>query len=184
MSRIGGKLIEIPNSVTVTKQPNSLIIKGPKGEITLVIPNYVIVQPEKESISIQIQNPKNPSQKALWGTMQRLTINTIKGVTAGFTKRLIISGIGYRVALKEKTLALEVGLSHQVEFTPPEDIDIKVEGNNVIIISGIDKQKVGQIAAKIRAIKKPEPYKGKGIAYEGETILRKAGKQGAGASKK
>lgn len=180
MSRIGKQPIPIPKDVSVTRDSNILRIKGAKGLASLVIPSAVTVHEENDIITVTIANRGDSQQRALWGTIQRLIQNKIKGVTTGFTKRLTISGVGYRANVKDKKLVLEVGFSHPVEFNIPEDITIVVEGA-AITIFGIDKEKVGQMAARIRMVKKPEPYKGKGIMYEGEKIKRKAGKQAAGA---
>ena len=181
MSRIGKQPITIPKGVLIKRDSDTLLIKGEKGDTSLIIPSVVTLQHENDIITVSVKNPHDSQQRALWGTIQRLIENHVKGVTVGFTKRLILSGVGYRASLKDKKLLLEVGFSHPVEFLIPDDLTVVVEGNNSILISGIDKQKVGQIAARIRMVKKPEPYKGKGIKYEGEIVKRKAGKQAAGA---
>lgn len=181
MSRVGKQPIAIPKGVLIKRDSDTLLIKGEKGATTLIIPSVVTVQHEKDIITISVKNSQDSKQRALWGTIQRLIQNSVKGVTLGFSKRLILSGVGYRASLKDKKLLLEVGFSHPVEFLIPDDLTVVVEGNNTILISGIDKQKVGQIAARIRMVKKPEPYKGKGIKYEGEIVKRKAGKQAASA---
>jgi len=159
-----------------------LTVKGPKGELSLAIPKAVKVTQADGQIVVAPANVKETESIALWGTFQRLISNNIIGVSEGFSKKLIISGVGYRANVDGKKLVLELGFSHSVEYPIPDGIEIAVEKNTQITISGIDKQKVGQIAAEIRDYKKPEPYKGKGIKYEDEIIHRKAGKQAAGSS--
>ena len=181
MSRIGKQPIVIPKEVEVKLNKNSITVKGPKGELSLTIPAQITVSQKDRVITVSVKDSKEAISQALWGTIQRLINNNIKGVTQGFCKKLNITGISYRVSIQGTTLILEVGFSHPVKYSIPEDIEVKVEGNNAIVISGIDKQKVGQIAAEIRAIKKPEPYKGKGITYEGEVVHRKPGKQATGS---
>jgi large subunit ribosomal protein L6 len=177
MSRIGKQPIITPKEVEVKLNKNSITVKGPKGELTLTIPAQVTVAQKDEVITVSVKDSKEAISQALWGTIQRLINNNITGVTQGFVKKLNITGVGYRASVQGKILTLEMGFSHPVKYVIPENIEVKVEGNNAIIISGIDKQKVGQVSAEIREIKKPEPYKGKGIAYEDEVVRRKAGKQ-------
>jgi large subunit ribosomal protein L6 len=181
MSRIGKQPISIPKGVLIKRDSKVLSIKGEKGETTLIIPPVITLEYDTDTMKVSVKNANDSKQKALWGTIQRLIQNNIKGVTDGFSRRLILSGVGFRASVNGKKLLLELGFSHPVEFVIPDDITVAVEGNNTILISGIDKQKVGQIAARIRMVKKPEPYKGKGIMYEGEIVKRKAGKQAAGA---
>lgn len=179
MSRIGKQPITIPQEVGVTVLPSLIHVNGPKGSATVAIPLLVNIQYQNSAILISVKNPANAQQKALWGTTQRLITNTIKGLTTGFTKKLTMHGVGYRAGIQGKKLLLEIGFSHPVTLPIPDDIAIQVENNTTIIVSGINKQRVGQVAANIRSAKKPEPYKGKGIMYEGEIIRRKAGKQAA-----
>ncbi len=176
MSRIGKQPIIIPENVNVTYQDKIMTVKGPKGELTLEIPPYVIVEQGDKEI---IVNPKSESDKlslSLWGTIQRLIGNMITGVTEGYVKRLKYKGVGWRTEMKGKTLVMHLGYSHPIEYKAPEGIELSTE-KDTITVSGIDKQLVGQVSAEIRAFRKPEPYKGKGIIYEGEIIRRKAGKQ-------
>lgn len=176
MSRIGKKPIIIPEKVEVEKKDNEVTIKGPKGEISQVFPREISFKKEDNKILV-FPKKKTKKSAALWGLMRALLQNNITGVTEGFEKKLELKGIGYRVSLeKEKLLKLEVGFSHSVEVEIPFQLDVSVE-KNIITISGIDKQKVGEFAAKIRKIRPPEPYKGKGIRYFGEKIRRKEGKK-------
>ena len=176
MSRIGKKPIEIPNGVEVKIEEGNLVtVKGPKGQLTQKFrPELKII---KEDNVIKIERPNDSSfMKAIHGTTRALIANMIKGVTEGFTVELEIVGIGYRAAMKGKALELQLGYSHPVVYEPPEGIQISVEGNTNIKVSGIDKQLVGQVAAEIRDFRKPDPYKGKGIRYKGEQLKLKPGK--------
>lgn len=174
MSRIGKLPIKVSEDVNVTIDGQNITVKGPKGELSLKIHNLV------ELVAIeggfQVKPKKNTKlAKSLYGTTQRLVANMVEGVTKGFSKKLEINGVGYRAQLKGKDLELNVGFSHPVLITPPEGLTVNVD-KNVIEISGIDKQAVGQLAANVRSIRPPEPYKGKGIKYSDEIIRRKAGK--------
>lgn len=178
MSRIGKKPIEIPDDVEIKITERLVKIKGPKGEMSKEIPLEIGIEIKDKKILL---NPKRKTKKsgALWGLTRSLLYNDVKGVTEGFEKELELIGIGYRASMeKEKLLVLEVGFSHKVEIEVPEGIDVSVK-KNIITISGIDKQKVGEVAAKIRKIRPPEPYKGKGIRYMGEKVRRKEGKRAA-----
>ena len=180
MSRIGKKPIEIPNGVEVKVNKNDLeifevAVKGSKGNLVVTVPEGVTIEQADSQLIFKVKNEESKSDKAIWGLSRTLVNNAILGVTEGFSKALEINGVGFKVALQGKKLVLNVGFSHPVEFDIPEGITIEVEKNQ-IKISGIDKQLVGQTAAEIRAIKKPEPYKGKGIKYIDEQIRRKAGK--------
>ncbi|MFH1837973.1 MAG: 50S ribosomal protein L6 [Candidatus Kuenenbacteria bacterium] len=182
MSRIGKQLINIPENVDVKIENQNIIIKGLKGELIQKIhPNVKIEQKNKE-LSVSVQKPNDKKQRALWGLFQRLISNMIAGVTNGFEKKLEINGLGYKAEVVGDKLILNVGFSHQVNFNIPKNINIKIE-KNIIIVSGFDKQLVGETAAQIRKIKKPEPYKGKGIKYIDEVIKRKAGKAAKAAGK-
>ncbi|MBI4359509.1 MAG: 50S ribosomal protein L6 [Candidatus Jacksonbacteria bacterium] len=183
MSRIGKQPVIIPEGVNVNLTDSVISITGPKGVLSLRIPQNLTIAKQDNAITVNVLNPEDGATRALWGTTGRLISNAITGVTKGFSKKLIITGVGYRAHLKDKTLVLEVGFTHPVEFKPEDGITVALDGTTIIIISGIDKQRVGEYAARIRGVKKPEPYKGKGIAYEGEVIQRKAGKQAAGAAK-
>lgn len=184
MSRIGKKPIEIPEGVEVSVKKLAeagyeIEIKGPKGTLGRKVHPFITVEKKGESL-IFYPSHKVKGVSALWGTERSLALNMIKGVTEGYLKQLEIRGIGYKAELKDKNLVLHIGFSHLVTYGIPEGIDIKVE-KNIITISGIDKEKVGKVAAEIRAMKKPEPYKGKGIRYLGETVIRKTGKKAVGA---
>jgi len=181
MSKIGKKPIPIPEGVEVSLKEGVIEIKGEKGILKKEINPLISVKIENGLIKVA---PKKETKniKALWGTERALIANMIEGVTKGFEKELEIEGTGYGAKLEGKVLKLSLGFSHLVEFKVPEDIAIEVNQNR-IKVSGIDKQKVGEIAAQIRRLKPPEPYKGKGIRYVGEVIRRKAGKKAAGATK-
>lgn len=181
MSRIGKLPITIPNGVTVEKRDGNLIhVKGPKGEISFPIHKDIIV--EIADGTVLCKRPSEQRQhKSLHGLSRTIIANMIEGVTKSFEKRLEIQGVGYRVNIQGRKAVLNLGFSHPIEFEPPEGITIAVdaEKKNIIIISGVNKQMVGEVAAKIRSYRKPEPYKGKGIRYENEVITRKAGKAAA-----
>lgn len=174
MSRIGKKPIKLQEGVTLKKEGNRVIISGPKGELSLVINPAFDLEFVNDTIVIK-KVKKAPDVNKLFGLTRTLIANMINGVKEGYEKRLEIHGVGYRATMKDRILVLTIGFSHPVEINPPEGIEIRVEKNN-IIVSGIDKQLVGEVAAKIRSLKKPEPYKGKGIKYSEEKIRRKAGK--------
>ncbi len=178
MSRIGKKTIEIPQGVEVKLSKREIKVKGPKGELTRLIPLELEVSLEEKELKVSPRK-KTKNSAALWGLWRSLISNMIEGVTEGFEKKLEVNGVGYRANLEGKKLVLHLGFSHPVEIEAPEGIEFKVE-RNLISVSGIDKQLVGQIAAKIRSKKKPEPYKGKGIKYVDEVIRRKAGKKAVG----
>ena len=177
MSRIGKKPIAIPAGVTATVESGTLTVKGPKGTLAMQLLDDLVKYEVGEG-EIRV-TPLTDAQRnrAAWG-MQRTNVqNLVTGVTDGFTKVLEITGVGYRAAAQGKNLRLQLGYSHDVNFPVPEGIDIKTPDPNTVEISGIDKQKVGQVAAEIRRWRKPEPYKGKGIKYRGEYIFRKEGKK-------
>ncbi|MEK7681130.1 MAG: 50S ribosomal protein L6 [Patescibacteria group bacterium] len=178
MSRIGKKRIVIPPGVTAGIEGNELCVKGPKGELRLRVHPHVTLVFENNGIELKIQNENSKQDRALWGTFGSLTGNLIKGVTEGFKKQLEINGVGYKAAMKGQNLTLEVGFSHPVEIKSLEGIKFSVE-KNIITIEGADKHLVGELAAQIRRVKKPEPYKGKGIKYIDEVVRRKAGKTAA-----
>ncbi len=175
MSRIGKKPIQIPKNVQVSFDGNLLKAKGPKGELKLEIPKEIEFKLENNEITFS--RPNDMKQvRALHGLIRSLAFNAIEGVTNGFKKVLQIEGVGYKVEMKGNNLLLALGYSHPILIIPPSDIEIKSPAPNQIHIHGIDKQRVGQLAARIRELRPPEPYKGKGIRYEGEYIRRKAGK--------
>lgn len=176
MSRVGKNPVAVPNGVTVDLKGQDLKVKGPKGELALVIHPKVQVKVENGAVTVSPLD-KDLESRALWATMQRRITNMVVGVTQGFTKDLEIEGVGYRCNLQGKTLVLQLGFSHDVHYPVPEGIAIAVEKQTAIKITGIDKEKVGQVAAEIRSYRPPEPYKGKGVRYAGEYILRKEGKK-------
>ena len=177
MSRIGKKPVAMPNGVSASLEGQTLTVKGPKGSLSMaLLDDLVTTTIEEGQISIK---PLTPSQRsrAAWG-MQRTNVqNLVTGVTDGFTKVLEINGVGYRAMAQGRNLKLQLGYSHDVNYAVPEGVEVKTPDNTTIEISGIDRQKVGQVAAEIRRWRKPEPYKGKGIKYRGEFIFRKEGKK-------
>lgn len=180
MSRIGKKLIDLPDKVTVELKNQQVIVKGPRGELSQKLHPQVLIEQKEGKIYISVKQPEVKANRALWGLFRILVVNMIKGVTEGYEKKLEIHGVGFKASLDRNNLILNVGFSHPVNFMLPKDIAAKVE-KNIITISGIDKQLVGETTARIRNIKKPEPYKGKGIKYLNEIIRRKAGKVVKGA---
>ncbi len=178
MSRVGKKIILIPAGVEMKTDGSVVVVKGPKGELKQELHPHVSVEIKDGQASVKIKDETDKSQRALWGLFGSLLKNMVIGVTQGFSKKLEINGVGFNAAASGKKLVLKVGFSHQVDFPVVDGIDIKTEGNT-ITVSGIDKQLVGEVAAQIRKIKKPEPYKGKGIKYAGEQLIRKAGKAAA-----
>jgi large subunit ribosomal protein L6 len=181
MSRIGKRLITIPAGVQVTATDGMVSVQGPKGTLTRVLPRAVSVSVEGSDVSVAVLHPDNKKERSLWGTFGAHIKNMITGVSKGFERKLEINGVGYRVALQGKEVKFEIGYSHPVLFALPVGITASVE-KNLITLSSIDKELVGQTAAEIRALRKPEPYKGKGIKYVEETIRRKAGKTAAKAA--
>lgn len=176
MSRIGKKPVAIPAGVTASMEAGTLSVKGPKGELTMPMSDLISYEMKDEGLSVQPAN-KSKEARAFWGMQRTLVQNLVTGVTEGFTKVLEITGVGYRANSQGRNLKLQLGYSHDVDFAIPEGIEIKTPDNTTVEISGIDKQKVGQVAAEIRRWRKPEPYKGKGIKYRGEYIFRKEGKK-------
>lgn len=183
MSRIGKKPIAVPGDVTVTIEGDTVKIKGPKGEDHLRLHPDVHVTHGEGMLKVSVDHSEEKQNRALWGLYRALLANLVKGVTAGFEKKLEMVGVGYKAAVQGKKLVLEVGFSHPVEVPLPEGITAAVD-KNIITISGINRALVGQVTATIRAIRKPEPYKGKGIKYVGEVIRRKAGKAAKAAGTK
>lgn len=178
MSRIGKIPVKVPDKINVTIEHNSITIKGPKGELSKEIPDSIIINKENNTIQVSPKNNKSIKSQQIYGLYRRLIANMIQGVTEGFQKKLTLQGVGYRSQVQGKKLILNVGYSHSVEIPAPEGILISVEANTNVLISGIDKELVGQVAANIRSIRPPEPYKGKGIRYEGEYVRQKVGKAG------
>jgi large subunit ribosomal protein L6 len=178
MSRIGIKPIPVPGGVTITIGPDNLVsVKGPKGQLEQKLTPRVQIVQEDGAVRVN-RTTEEREVKALHGLTRSLLNNMVVGVTDGYTKTLEIQGVGYRAQMQGKNLVLNVGFSHPVNMTPPEGITYAVEGNNRVLVSGIDKQMVGEEAARIRGVRPPEPYKGKGIRYAGEFVRRKAGKAG------
>ena len=175
MPRIGKKIIIIPQDVTVTISDQQVIVKGPKGTLERDFHGRINFEKKDNIIKVTVKKPEEKRSRELWGSSRVSLFNMVKGVTEGFSKKLEIHGVGYRASVSGKKLILNLGFSQPVEFEIPPGIEIKVE-KNIITISGIDKQLVGQVAAQIREMRKPEPYKGKGIKYVDEIIRRKAGK--------
>lgn len=181
MSRIGKRLINIPEKVTVKIEPGKITVKGPKGELARDLHQDVSVKQEGDNLTVSVKNPEEKFNRSLWGTYGSLINNMVIGVTEGFQKSLEINGVGYVWEAKPEKISLKIGYSHPVDYSLPKGIEAKII-KNTLTISGIDKQLVGAVAAGIRALKKPEPYKGKGIKYATEIIRRKAGKQAAGTT--
>lgn len=177
MSRIGKLPIPVPAGVTVSIDGQSVAVKGPKGELSLTVSEPIKATLEGETVIVSRPDDEAKS-KSLHGLTRTLIANQVHGVSQGFSKSLEIVGTGYRAAAKGSSVELALGFSHPVVINPPAGITLTVEGNNKIVVSGVDKQAVGEMAANIRKLRKPEPYKGKGIRYEGERVRRKAGKAG------
>lgn len=175
MSRIGKRTTQIPNGVTVEVKDGMLLVKGPKGDLTRVIHPLVNIVVADGQVSVDVADKENKQQRALWGTFSSHVANMVEGVTNGFSKQLEVNGVGYKVAMQGKDLKIEVGYSHPVIYDVPEGLKASTE-KNVITLEGADKELLGRVAAEIRSIRKPEPYKGKGIKYMDEHIRRKAGK--------
>ena len=176
MSRIGKKPVALPGGVSAAIEAGTLSVKGPKGTLTLPLFDDISYEVREGEISVQPANATKRA-RAFWGMQRTLVQNLVTGVTEGFTKVLEITGVGYRANAQGRTLKLQLGYSHDVDYAIPEGIEIKTPDNTTVEISGIDRQKVGQVAAEIRRWRKPEPYKGKGIKYRGEFIFRKEGKK-------
>ena len=176
MSRIGKKAVPIPSGVTANVEGQTVKVKGPKGALQVVLPDEVTVKMEGGGVKV---DPRNETKRArsMWGTSRTLVNNLVTGVTKGYERKLEITGVGYRAALQGKNLQIALGYSHDVIYPVPEGITIATPKPTEILVSGIDKQKVGQVAAEIRDFRPPEPYKGKGVKYAGEYIFRKEGKK-------
>ncbi len=176
MSRIGKKPIAIPSSVTLTLDGQTVSVKGPKGQLSWTVIDDVVITHQNGELTL---SPRDDSQRArsMWGLSRTLVGNMVQGVTDGFERKLELVGVGYRAALKGESLSLQLGFSHDVEVAPPAGVTFVVPKQTEITISGIDKQAVGEIASKIRRLRPPEPYKGKGVRYAGEKVRRKEGKK-------
>jgi len=178
MSRIGKKPITVPDGVTVTLQGHAVAVKGPRGELARTLPEEMVVR--QEAGVNTVERPSDAQRhRALHGLTRSLVANMVEGVTTGFNRRLEIQGVGYRAEAKPYGVNLIVGYSHPVEYRAPKGITISVEGNTQVKVEGADKELVGRVAAELRQVRPPEPYKGKGIRYQGEQVRRKAGKTGA-----
>jgi large subunit ribosomal protein L6 len=176
MSRVGNKPVAIPSGVTANVEGQVVKVKGPKGALSLVLHSDVEAKVQSGAVKI---DPRADSKRAraMWGTYRSLLANVMTGVTKGFERRLEISGVGYRAAVQGKNLQVQLGYSHDITYPIPEGITIVTPKPTEIVVTGIDRQKVGHVAAEIRAFRKPEPYKGKGVKYAGEYIFRKEGKK-------
>jgi large subunit ribosomal protein L6 len=184
MSRIGRKPIEVPSGVTVESEPSGVLVKGPKGDLRIALPAGIQLEKKDGHLLAERQTE---DQAALHGLVRSLVANAVRGVTKGFDKNLDIVGIGYRAEVKGKTVLFTLGYSHPIEFAIPEGISITVERQTHLVVSGVDRQQVGETAAEIRGLRPPDPYKNKGIRYTGERLKKKVGKAaaaaGAGAAK-
>jgi large subunit ribosomal protein L6 len=176
MSRIGKRVVPLPSGVTASTEGQILSVKGPKGQLQLQMRDEIAYDVSDDGILVKPANDTKQA-RAFWGMQRTLVQNLVTGVSEGFTKVLEITGVGYRAQAQGRNLKLQLGYSHDVNFAVPEGVDVKTPDNTTVEISGIDKQKVGQVAAEIRRWRKPEPYKGKGIKYRGEYIFRKEGKK-------
>jgi len=176
MSRIGKKPGEVPSGVTVTLEGQTVTVKGPKGQLAWTLADEVAVKQEDGALTISPRDETTRSQ-AMWGLSRTLVNNMVVGVTQGYERTLELVGVGYRAQMKGNALSMQVGLSHDVDIKPPEGITFATPKQTEIKISGIDKQLVGETAAKIRGVRPPEPYKGKGVRYAGEQVRRKEGKK-------
>ncbi|HEY2425726.1 MAG TPA: 50S ribosomal protein L6 [Pseudolabrys sp.] len=176
MSRIGNKAVAVPSGVTANVEGQTVKVKGPKGALQVVLDDDVTVKMDKGAITV---DPRSETKRArsLWGTSRTLVANLMSGVTKGFEEKLEITGVGYRAAVQGKNLQLQLGYSHDIMYPIPDGIAIVTPKPTEIVITGVDKQKVGHVAAEIRGFREPEPYKGKGVKYAGEYIFRKEGKK-------
>ncbi|MEP0915865.1 50S ribosomal protein L6 [Leptolyngbya sp. DQ-M1] len=182
MSRIGKRPITLPAKVTVAINGQEVVVKGPKGELSRVLPAGVTIETEGDTVTVNRVNDSRMARER-HGLCRTLVANMVEGVANGFQRRLEIQGVGYRAAVQGKNLNLSMGYSHPVLIEPPDGIQFQVENNTNVIVTGIDKEIVGNTAAKVRAVRPPEPYKGKGIRYQGEAVRRKVGKTGGKGKK-
>lgn len=182
MSRIGKRPITLPAKVTVAINGQQVVVKGPKGELSRVLPAGVTIETEGDTVTVNRVNDSRMARER-HGLCRTLVANMVEGVANGFQRRLEIQGVGYRAAVQGKNLNLNMGYSHPVLIEPPDGIQFQVENNTNVIVTGIDKEIVGNTAAKVRAVRPPEPYKGKGIRYQGEVVRRKVGKTGGKGKK-
>jgi large subunit ribosomal protein L6 len=177
MSRIGRRIIEIPPKVTVTLDGQQVAVKGPKGELSRILPAGVLLEHEGNTLTVKRRDESRMARER-HGLSRTLVANMVEGVSQGFQRRLEIQGVGYRAQVQGRNLILNMGYSHPVQIEAPEGVQFAVENNTNVLVSGIDKEVVGNISAKIRSVRPPEPYKGKGIRYAGEFVRRKVGKTG------
>ncbi|WP_100332803.1 50S ribosomal protein L6 [Bacillus xiapuensis] len=177
MSRVGKKPIELPEGVTVTKDNNTVTVKGPKGELTRTFSKEMTIEIEGNVINVS-RPSDSKAHRTIHGTTRALLANMVEGVSKGFEKSLELIGVGYRAQKQGKKLVLNVGYSHPVEMVPEEGVEVEVPSNTKVVVKGVSKERVGAFAANIRDVRPPEPYKGKGIRYEGEYVRRKEGKTG------
>jgi len=176
MSRIGKKPVEVPSGVTLTLTGQKVAVKGPKGELAFTLPDAVQASFEDNALTI-IPSGDDKTSSAMWGMSRTMVANLIEGVSTGFKKELELRGVGYRAQMKGNTLTMQLGFSHDINYDAPEGVTIAAPKPTQIVVEGIDKQKVGQVAAEIRSYRKPEPYKGKGVRYVGEYVRSKEGKK-------
>lgn len=176
MSRIGKKPVVVPDGVEVNLNGRAVAVKGPKGELSAILSDYVNVDSGEDGITVSPVD-KSQTARSFWGLSRSLVENLVVGVSQGFDRKLELQGVGYRAQMQGNTLKLSLGFSHDVDFSLPEGIKVECPSQTEIVISGIDKQKVGQVASEIRSLRPPEPYKGKGVRYAGEYVFRKEGKK-------
>ncbi len=176
MSRIGKKAVQIPAGVEAALNDNLFTVKGPKGSLKMTFVGEVDAKLEDSALTITARGASKRA-RSMWGMQRTLASNLVEGVTNGFSKTLELNGVGYRAAMQGRDVNLQLGFSHDILYKVMDGVDVKCPNQTTIIISGIDKQKIGQVAAEIRSYRKPEPYKGKGVKYEGEYIFRKEGKK-------
>ena len=176
MSRIGKKPITIPSDVTLTQSGQAITVKGGKGELSFTLPDVVAASVADNELTLSVDESVKGAS-AMWGMSRTMVANMIEGVTKGYSKALELRGVGYRAQMKGSDLSMQLGYSHDVNYTPPAGITIEAPKPTSVIVSGIDKQQVGQVAAEIRSFRKPEPYKGKGVRYVGEYVRQKEGKK-------
>ena len=177
MSRVGKAPVVIPSGVTVTVHPNEIVVKGGKGELKASLTPEVKVEVKDGSVLVHPANKANKRSRAMWGTVRNNVRNMVQGVSAGYTRNMEIRGVGYRASADKNFLTIALGFSHEVKYAIPTGITIAVDKQTMLAISGHDKKLVGQVAAEIRSLRKPEPYKGKGVRYEGEFVRQKEGKK-------
>jgi len=176
MSRVGKKAVAVPSGVTASVEGQTVKVKGPKGALSLALHSDISAKVEKDGIHVDPRH-ETTRARAMWGTHRALVADLVEGVTKGFEEKLEISGVGYRAALQGKNLQIQLGFSHDIVFPIPEGITITVPKVTEVVVTGIERQKVGQVAAEIRGFRPPEPYKGKGVKYAKEFVFRKEGKK-------